>query len=132
MANSNIAVAVNNIIFGATAPMLPNKEVLDKINVKDFNVAIVVDDIKSTINRLNETSPILVDYIGELDFFNEVTGLAEYVSMHGYAYDYRDDASSRDYPSTSLVLCMPKLNMVNNVDIIIDATEMNVYRVYRR
>ena len=61
MANSNIAVAVNNIIFGATAPMLPNKEVLDKINVKDFNVAIVVDDIKSTINRLNETSPILVD-----------------------------------------------------------------------
>lgn len=135
MANSNLAVAANNMLFLATAPTLPNNDILSKIN--PYDTAIIVDDIARTIKHLNKKSPVLIEYIGELDFFNEVTGLAGYISnpagVSGGVYDYRHDASERDYPQNSKVIILKGIDCImESATIIIDATEMNVYRVTRR
>ena len=132
MANTNLAVAVNNMIFCATAPTLPSQELLNKLNVTDVDVTIVCNDIRKVINYLNESGNVLIEYIGELDFFNEVTGLACYCAKNGkYTYDFREDASKKDYPMYTDIMITEGGN-ITYIDIIIDALEMNVYRVRRR
>ena len=132
MANTNLAVAVNNMIFCATAPTLPSQELLNKLNVTDIDVTIVCNDIRKVINHLNESGNVLIEYIGELDFFNEVTGLACYCAKNGkYTYDFREDASKKDYPMYTDIMITEGGN-ITYIDIIIDALEMNVYRVRRR
>lgn len=132
MANTNLAVAVNNMIFCATAPTLPSQELLNKLNVTDMDVTIVCNDIRKVINHLNESGNVLIEYIGELDFFNEVTGLACYCAKNGkYTYDFREDASKKDYPMYTDIMITEGVN-ITYIDIIIDALEMNVYRVRHR
>lgn len=133
MANTNLAVAVNNIIFCTTAPTLPSKELLDNLAVTHHDVTVVTNDIRKMISNLNESRRVLLEYIGELDFFNEVTGLACYCEKNGgYTYDFREDASEKDYPEyTDILVYYPGI-ILKYVDIIIDATEMTVYRVHRR
>ena len=132
MANTNLAVAVNNMIFCATAPTLPSQELLNKLNVTDIDVTIVCNGIRKVINHLNESGNVLIEYIGELDFFNEVTGLACYCAKNGkYTYDFREDASKKDYPMYTDIMITEGGN-ITYIDIIIDALEMNVYRVRRR
>lgn len=132
MANTNLAVAVNNIIFCATAPTLPSKELMDKLSVTHDDVTVVCNDIRKVINNLNESGNVLIEYIGELDFFNEVAGLACYCAKNGkYTYDFREDASKKEYPMyTDIMITEGK--KITYIDIIIDALEMNVYRVRRR
>lgn len=133
MANTNMAVMVNNIIFCATAPTLPSQELLDKLNVTKDDVTIVIDDIHDTIAALNKNGSVLFEYIGELDFFNEVTGLASYCAKHGdYTYDFQKDACKRDYPKYTAILVCPGDSEDAHVDIVIDATDMNIYRVKHR
>lgn len=132
MANTNLAVAANNLIFCATAPTLPSKELMDKLSVTHDDVTVVTNDIRKMISKLNESRNVFFEYIGELDFFNEAIGLASYCAKHGsYTYDIREDASDKDYPQyTNILLCSG--DNINYIDIIIDTTEMNVYRVRHR
>lgn len=132
MANTNLAVAVNNMIFCAAAPTLPSQELLDKLNVTSSDVTAVVDNIVEVMDNMNESRKVYLEYIGELDFFNEVTGLASHCAKNGrYTYDFRQNASTFEYPSFSnVILC--KGDAISYIDIIIDANEMNVYRVHSR
>ena len=105
---------------------------MNKLNVTDIDVTIVCNDIRKVINNLNESGNALIEYIGELDFFNEVTGLACYCAKNGkYTYDFREDASKKDYPMYTDIMITEGGN-ISYIDIIIDALEMNVYRVRRR
>ena len=133
MANSNLAVLCNNIIFKATEPMLPSKELIEKLAITEHDVTVVVDSVNNIIPIVNKKSPVFFEYIGELDFFNELIGLSCYCEKHGmYAYDCRSDRHKNDYPMYSTVLLTDFSNTLEDIDVIIDAHDMVVYRMRRR
>ena len=133
MANSNLAVTVNNIIFAATAPILPSEELIDKLQLKNSDVVIVIDSINQIIPILNQDGRVLIEYIGELDFFNEVIGLAtECAKECRYTYDCRGNHHASEYPRYTNIMLTDLDNNFTIVDVVIDANNACVYRIHRR
>ena len=134
MANTNLSVLVNNIVADATKATLPNQEIIDKVFSKsDSPVVVLVDNIEEFIPKYKKVlNSRMSKYInmGELDFFNEALGLADYVrTHHGYAYDHRDGAQKTEYPRDSKVLIVGDRDPVEIVDVVVDCSDMNVYQV---
>lgn len=133
MANSNLAVLCNNMIFKATAPTSPSDALIKKLAVTEHDVTIVVDSVNEIIPVVNRKSPVLFDYIGELDFFNEAIGLACYCSKNGmYTYDCRHNHHAGEYPKYTNIMLTDFSETLVDVDIIIDTHDMVVYRMHRR
>ena len=134
MANTNLSVLVNNIVADATKATLPNQEIIDKVFSKsDSPVVVLVDNIEEFIPKYKKVlNGRMSKYInmGELGFFNEALGLADYVrTHHGYAYDHRDGAQKTEYPRGSKVLIVGDRDPVETIDVVVDCSDMNVYQV---
>ena len=133
MANSNLAVLCNNMIFSATAPTLPSNELIEKLNITKDDVTFVVDSVNEVIPVVNKEGPVLFEYIGELDFFNEAIGLACYCSKNGmYTYDCRHNHHVGEYSRYTNIMLTDFSETFVNVDIVIDTHDMTVYRMHRR
>ena len=87
-------------------------------------------DLPVMWHRDMKARAIELSNMGELDFFNEALGLADYVrTHHGYAYDHRDGAQKTEYPRDSKVLIVGDRDPVETIDVVVDCSDMNVYQV---